>query len=493
MENKLCFGFDLVGPHGPLPNCLNPKILDYIYLNSDWDFDSANKVISVIDDKYQVHSSVIPVFLMNYYTDYSVSKSVYDIIEDRKAGNVYDWFYIIEPYGSIIGFFNPKKTDKKSSFEFISKKVIDEVKHHNGKILINYVIDGGDGITKQNFLKLRDFLHQNDIPHSKVFLVFQDFLLGKTLAKDLNLNVNYFDYNHFIMEKVNEFSRCIKDPDYDYWGPYRNDPQVGKLYGKKSTILSHDEFKQNIKSEKKDFLTFTRHWKVHRLLVLDLLYELGLDKSLISWNKDEYNKVAEDEFLKVCDNKDLLELMKSTNRVLDIEDITKIAGYGFETKELYLNSYLSIVTESLFFQKIKDDGNPGVLENIELNKKNKNVTFISGFISEKIWKAIGHSHPFIFVGPPNSLKYMKEKFGFKTFGKWLNESYDLELNDWKRWKKIRKVIYNFSTKTIEEKQQFLIDVSPILEHNQNVFLSLDANKYKGEVVNFLQEKHSDEL
>ena len=118
--------------------------------------------------------------------------------EDRKAGNVYDWFYIIEPYGSIIEFFNPKKTNKKLSLEFISKKVINEIKNHSGKILINYVIDGGDGITKQNFLKLRDFLHQNDIPHSKVFLVFQDFLLGETLEKELDLNPNYFDYNHFI-------------------------------------------------------------------------------------------------------------------------------------------------------------------------------------------------------------------------------------------------------------------------------------------------------
>ena len=486
MKNKLCLGFDLIGPHGPLPNCLNPKVLDYVYLNSDWDFDSTDKVMTDVDDKYQVYTSVIPVFVMNYYTDYSVSKSVYEIIEDRMAGKVYDWFYIIEPYGSIIEFFNPQKTDKKSSFEFISKKVIDEIKNHSGKILINYVIDGGDGIIKQNFLKLRDFLHQNDIPHSKVFLVFQDFLLGETLEKDLDLNINYFDHNHFILEKVNEFSRCLKDPDYDYWVNYRNEPQIGRAQGKKSTILSHDEFKENIKSEKKDFLTFTRHWKLHRLLVLDLLHELGLDKSLISWNKNEYSKSLENKFLKVCDNKDLLDLMKSTNRILDIEDITKIAGYGFESKELYLNSYLSIVTESLFFQKTNDDGNPDVLENIELNKKNKNVTFISGFISEKIWKAIGHSHPFIFVGPPNSLKYMKEKFGFKTFDKWLDESYDLELNDWKRWEKIRNTIYNFSTKTVEEKQQFLMDVSPILEHNQNIFLSLDKNKYIRDIVSFLQ-------
>ena len=161
-------------------------------------------------------------------------------------------------------------------------------------------------------------------------------------------------------------------------------------------------------------------------------------------------------------------------------------SYGFESKELYLNSYLSIVTESLFFQATNDNGNPDLPANIELNKNGKNVTFISGFISEKIWKAIGHSHPFIFVGPPNSLKYMKEKFGFKTFDKWLDESYDLELNDWKRWEKIRNTIYNFSTKTVEEKQQFLMDVSPILEHNQNIFLSLDKNKYIRDIVSFLE-------
>ena len=81
---------------------------------------------------------------------------------------------------------------------------------------------------------------------------------------------------------------------------------------------------------------------------------------------------------------------------------------------------------------------------------------------------------------------MKEKFGFKTFDKWLDESYDLELNDWKRWEKIRNTIYNFSTKTVEEKQQFLMDVSPILEHNQNIFLSLDKNKYIRDIVSFLE-------
>jgi len=477
MKSKLCFGFDLIGPHGAFPNCLNPKYMGHFYENSDDNYDK--QCLSYPD------GNIPSVFIMRYYRNYSVLKSVYQIIEDRKAGNVYDWFYIIEPYSNINLFFNPQKTDKKSSFEFISKKAIDEIKNHSGKILINYVIDGGESITKRNFLKLKNFLDENDISHSKVFLVFEDFLLGKVLKKELDLNINYLDHSQFLLSKAGEFNKHLMDPDFDYWGG-SIDPQVGYLYGKKSTILSHDEFKENIKSEKKDFLTLTRHWKLHRLLVLDLLYELGLDKSLISWNKNEYSRALVEEFLRVCDNKDLIDLMKSTNRVLDIEDITKIAGYGFESKELYLNSYLSIVTESLFFQGVNHKGDPDILANIANNKNNKNVNFISGFISEKIWKAIGHSHPFIFVGPPNSLKYMKEKFGFKTFGKWLDESYDLEFNDWKRWKKIRKVIYDFSTKTVEEKQQFLVEVSPILEHNQNTFLSLDEDKYMRNIVNFLQ-------
>ena len=76
--------------------------------------------------------------VMRYYRDYSVSKSVYQIVNDRKAGNIYDWFYIIEPYSNLRLFFNPERSKKKSSLEFISEKVINEVKNHSGKILINY-------------------------------------------------------------------------------------------------------------------------------------------------------------------------------------------------------------------------------------------------------------------------------------------------------------------------------------------------------------------
>ena len=76
--------------------------------------------------------------------------------------------------------------------------------------------------------------------------------------------------------------------------------------------------------------------------------KLGLDNSLVSWNKKEYSPALAEEFLRLGGDKELLNLMSTTNSVLDIDDITKIAGYGFETKSLYLETYMSIVTESLF-------------------------------------------------------------------------------------------------------------------------------------------------
>ncbi len=45
------------------------------------------------------------------------------------------------------------------------------------------------------------------------------------------------------------------------------------------------------------------------------------------------------------------------------------------------------------------------------------------WISEKTFKPIAHAHPFIVVGSPGLLKFIKSR-GFETFGHIINESYD---------------------------------------------------------------------
>ena len=47
------------------------------------------------------------------------------------------------------------------------------------------------------------------------------------------------------------------------------------------------------------------------------------------------------------------------------------------------------------------------------------------FNSEKIWKPIIMGHPFILLGNQYHLQWLRDQ-GFKTFGKWIDESYDTE-------------------------------------------------------------------
>jgi hypothetical protein len=472
-NEKICLGYDIMGPRGPIPNCLNPKFLNIIYEASDWYFETS---MQYWQERFNYNW---PVYNSNFYEHYAKEKSLYHIIEDRKSGNSYDWYYIIEPFGSLWDFLHPRRTAKKNSYEFISKAAINEINNHSGKLLISFVIDGGFFITKKTFLNLKAFLSKNKISEDKVYLVFNDALLEKSL-KIINLNVNFYNHNMPLFSKSEEFNNVLNDPNFDYWSG-SDEPQVGKLYGKKSTILLYDEFKNNIKSEKKDFLVFSRHWNLQRLLLISKLKKLGLDNSLVSWNKKEYSPALAEEFLRLGGDKELLNLMSTTNSVLDIDDITKIAGYGFETKSLYLETYMSIVTESLFFQGTNINGIPDPINETT-------PEFISGYLSEKIWKPIGHSHPFIFVGPPKILSFIRDEYGFKTFGEYIDESYDDEMDDWKRWDKLKKLITDFANKTIEQKQKFLSDVASILEYNQKLFLKMafDKHKYEQKIREFLK-------
>ena len=74
------------------------------------------------------------------------------------------------------------------------------------------------------------------------------------------------------------------------------------------------------------------------------------------------------------------------------------------------------------------------------------------------------------------LKYIKERYGFKTFHPYIDETYDDMDNDMERLLLIQKEIDRFSKKTKEEKIKFLNDVKDICLYNQNKFLDFGDNK-----------------
>ena len=172
----------------------------------------------------------------------------------------------------------------------------------------------------------------------------------------------------------------------------------------------------------------------------------------------------------------MAEIVKTVSKNLDVSDLTKIAGYGFENKSIYLNSYISLVSESIFFQ-VRDE-------------EDVYVEFPTGYLSEKIWKPIGHAQPFILAGPAKSLQYL-QSLGYKTFHPYIDESYDIETDDFKRLEMIFEQIEKFTKKSKEEKDEFLVNVKDIVKHNQQLFLDYSKERYKNDcndVINLIAEK-----
>lgn len=89
-------------------------------------------------------------------------------------------------------------------------------------------------------------------------------------------------------------------------------------------------------------------------------------------------------------------------------------------------------------------------------------------ITEKTFKAIALEMPFVLVAPAGSLEYLR-RYGFKTFSPIIDESYDLEIDDFKRIEKITKVLKDLDSLSLQERQQIHRHCLPIVEHNFDHF------------------------
>jgi hypothetical protein len=134
---------------------------------------------------------------------------------------------------------------------------------------------------------------------------------------------------------------------------------------------------------------------------------------------------------------------------MDTENLKKDEKESFEVtrafkKEIYTDSYIHIVTETNFSNDI--------------------------FPTEKIINPMIVLQPFILFGAPGYLKYIKE-LGFKTFNGFIDESYDNEYNDGKRFEMICDEIKRLSELSLEEIHNWYISIIiPILEYNRNYAL-----------------------
>jgi hypothetical protein len=89
-------------------------------------------------------------------------------------------------------------------------------------------------------------------------------------------------------------------------------------------------------------------------------------------------------------------------------------------------------------------------------------------LTEKIFKPIVSQMPFVLAGPAHNLKYLRE-YGFKTFGQWIDESYDDVEDPIERMTAIGRTMEQICSKSLEELKAMLVEMEPVLRHNYDRF------------------------
>ena len=98
-------------------------------------------------------------------------------------------------------------------------------------------------------------------------------------------------------------------------------------------------------------------------------------------------------------------------------------------------------------------------------------------LTEKIFKPIVAKRPFILVGAPGNLAYLKS-YGFKTFDQWIDESYDTETDHYIRIEKITDQIEKLCSQDMTTMHK---EMQSVLEYNYNHFY----NEFRNIIVNEL--------
>ena len=137
-------------------------------------------------------------------------------------------------------------------------------------------------------------------------------------------------------------------------------------------------------------------------------------------------------------------------------------------KDEYENSYFSIISET-------------------------NAEKDYCFITEKTTKPISNLHPFLVNGNPHTLKVLKS-YGFKTFDRWWDESYDDEFDFKKRTNMVLQIVKKLCSLSKEEWNTLIYEMQDILIFNKKLLNKLWTSKvYQKEFISEIIKEEKNNL
>jgi len=194
-----------------------------------------------------------------------------------------------------------------------------------------------------------------------------------------------------------------------------------------------------------DFLIYNRAWsgtREYRLLFADML----IDQQLVKNCKTSFAPV--DSGVNYVDHQYANPQFKidrtDLENYFDINTTVASASADYDSND-YQHCAIEVILETLF-----DD-----------NRLH---------LTEKSLRPIACGRPFILASTPGSLKYLQD-YGFKTFGQYIDESYDNIVDSTERLTKIVAEMKRISKLSLKEKTQLWHNLYSIATYNKQLFFS----------------------
>lgn len=397
----------------------------------EWDTYNKNKPIAFNATNSMHHLLYYPAVHFKKYEKYSKIK----FIDSKELVNkdVGKYFYPLKTATDKLFFEKPTWPGTARSVYLdhpldISEHILKDIRRGKCKILVFFENEGyGNYTNRQNF-----FYAQS------VFL---------------NININSFIYcegNKICKEVFKEHG--INAYHFNSW-EYFNNPLNKNTLNQIITDIKNRTNRNN------KFICFNKRPHPHRLILVNKIIKANIDKQMaLTCGNIRYNNLEIDwneSYLKHIDFSPLKS--KKLPITYDLPNLIDINPIELNT-EAQLSGYIDITSETYGMHL-----RPGLTDHI--------------FFSEKTFKPIICLQPFIQNNLTYSLRHLKE-LGYKTFHPYINESYDEELDSYKRIDLVFQEIHRLSGLTEQQVQQLMVDLLPVLEHNAETY-ALNIEKKSG--------------
>jgi hypothetical protein len=354
--------------------------------------------------------------------------------------------------------YNWLRSSNTGMLEFLDNTLLEYAS--TGKVLF-YIFQGNEGFS------LFDKTHEYWPVHEyNYFKLLHDFFSKKNIKLK---NVIYHTSN--LLEKENYKTWCdlnnINDRIFvisnSTFAEVSKTPNWFNLENIEETFESQYTYK--IKSKEiKLFSCLNRRDRAHRSVLIAMLdYYNLLDNNDVSHPKKDTNFIIDywKNLHPAFEENKIQNLQKKLPLTLDYDDF-EVNWANVWFRETYLRTWISVITETLYQDEI-----------------------MSVFVSEKIFKPMIAMQPFLLVGQPRTLEFIR-KMGFRTFDRWWDESYDTEFHPIKRMQKVCEILLDL--KKLSKKEWLLIyrEMYDVLLHNQN-FLMHNSFTHSKENESFIKE------